>query len=425
MAHEASSVVIVAGEASGDLHGANLATELKRELPSLKISGIGGRGMRESGVELFYDSSSWGAIGITEALKRVPRLLRVLYDLTVRLKADPPDLLILIDFGAFNVRLAGILHRAGVKVLYYFPPSSWHRGATHRQLDGIVDRVVTPFPWSAETLRRRGFRADFFGHPLLDVAKPSMSGDEFVRRFGFDESKPIVALLPGSRTQEMAHILPMMLVAVAKILDAMPDLQFAIPPAPSVNAFALAEEMSKLPWVTVEAHHTPGDSAESAEQVSPYRLAESVGALMRRERIEKPPRAHIKLLPGMNYDVLAHSRAALLASGTATVEAMILGCPMVAIYRGNRILTLEYRLFGKRIKFIGMPNIILDRMICPELVADAVTPGAIAENMLKVIADTPERAGIIKGLEEARSLLGEPGAVAKTARVVIEMLAGK
>jgi lipid-A-disaccharide synthase len=425
MVEKAPSIVIVAGEASGDLHGANLATELKRSLPSLRISGIGGRRMRESGVELLYDSSSWGAIGITEALKRVPRMLRVLYDVTTRLKADPPDLLILIDFGAFNVRLGRILHRAGVKVLYYFPPSSWHRGATYKQLDGMVDRVVTPFPWSAETLRRRGFRADFFGHPLLDVAKPSMSRDEFVRRFGFEASRPIVALLPGSRTQEIAHILPVMVVAAVRMLEAMPELQFAIPPAPSVNPFAFADELSKLPWAVVEAHHTLGDSAVSMGRVSPHRLSDQVKALMRAERIEKSPQVRIKLLPGMTYDVLAHSRAALLTSGTATVEAMILGCPMVAVYRGGRILTLEYRLFGKRIKFIAMPNIILDRMICPELVADAVTPSAIAELMLKVIADTPERAEMLEALAKARALLGEPGAVAKTAQVVVEMLAGK
>lgn len=423
MIEHVPSIVIVAGEASGDLHGAHLAAEVRRILPSARFRGIGGRRMRDSGVELLYDSSSWGAIGVTAALRHVPRLLMVLYRLTAKLKADPPDLAVLIDFGAFNVRLGRLLHAQGVKVLYYFPPSSWHRGATYSSLTGFVDRVVTPFPWSAELLAKRGFQADFFGHPLLDVVKPSMSGDEFIKRFGFDSSQPIVGILPGSRSQELAHNLPMMLTAAVEMLDSMPELQFAIPPAPSVNPFALADELSRVPWIEIEAHATKEEIPKGFAAASSKSLSRRIRAQARADGLKSPKSPlRIKLLPGMTYDVLAHSRTAIISSGTATVEAMILGCPMTIMYRGNRIMTMEYRLVGKRIKFIGMPNIIMDRMICPEFAADAATSRRISESALKLIQDSPERAQILKDLAEARAVLGEPGAVRKTANVVAEML---
>lgn len=420
MTESAPSIVIIAGEASGDLHGAHLAAEVRRILPSVRIRGVGSRGMREAGVELLYDSSSWGAIGVAEALKHVPGLLLVFYRLMATLKADPPDLAVLIDFGAFNVRLGRLLHTRGVKVLYYFPPSSWYRGATYSALRGFVDRVVTPFPWSAELLAKHGFQADFFGHPLLDVAKPSMTRDEFVNRFGFDSSQPIIGLLPGSRTHEIIHNLPVMLTAAAGMLGSIPDLQFAIPPAPSANPFALADELSRVPWIEVEAHGTKDEIPSGFGVASPESLSRQIRALAGSEAPKSPLR--IKLLPGMTYDVLAHSRAAIVCSGTVTVEAMILGCPMVIMYRGSRIMVAEYKLLGKRIKFIGMPNIIMDRMICPEFVANDATPRRISESALKLIQDSPERTQVLRDLAEARAVLGEPGAVKKTANVVAEML---
>jgi lipid-A-disaccharide synthase len=372
--------MIIAGEASGDLHGACLADKLKRMLPDIELAGIGSRRMREAGVEIVYDSSTWSAIGVAEALKVVPRLALALLRLRAYLKAHPPDVLVLIDFGTFNVQVGKRLRPPGTKVLYYFPPSSWYRGATYERLIGIPDRVVTPFPWSAEALRERGFRADFFGHPLLDVAKPHLSREDFCRQYGFDAERPIIGLLPGSRKQELIYNLPPMLAAAAMLLESMPDLQFAIPSAQSVSADAFAKELDRVPWLDV------------------------------------------KLLSGMAYDVLAHSRAVMVASGTATVEAAILGCPMVIIYRGGFLTTLDFKLRRKRIKFIGMPNIVLDRAAVPELTAEDASPRRIAELMSKLIPDSPERAQMSSDLAEVRNVLGSPGAVEKTARVILDML---
>ena len=423
MTERAANIMIVAGEASGDLYGARLAAKLKEVLPSIEIRGIGGRRMREADVELLYDSSSWSAIGIAEALKLVPGLYFVLLKLQAQLKAHPPDVLVLIDFGTFNVRLGRSLHSAGVKVLYYFPPSSWYRGANYSRLDGVVDRVVTPFPWSAEALRKSGFQADFFGHPLLDVVKPSLSRNAFCERFGFDIERPVIGLLPGSRTQEIVHNLPALVIAAARMLEAMPELQFAIPLATSVNPERIASELACVPWISAESYKAAGDSSSSADRAFRFSAAGRVRALAREDGFATPgSRVCVKLLPGMTYDVLAYSRAAVVTSGTATVESMILGCPMVIVYRGNRLTRLEFRLLGKRIKFIGMPNIILDRAICPELIAGEASPRRISELALKLIPDSPERAEMLNNLAEARAVLGRPGAIEKTAHVVLELL---
>ena len=418
MTENPPSVVIIAGEASGDLQGACLAAKLKQMLPNADISGVGGRRMREAGVTLLCDSSTWGAIGTAEALKLVPRLLLELRRLRSYLKAHPPDVLVLIDFGAFNIRLGGSLAAGDTRVLYYFPPGSWNRGATYERLKGIPDRVVTPFPWSAEALNRRGFRADFFGHPLLDIVRPGLSRDAFCGRFGLDGGRPIVGLLPGSRAQEIVYNLPALALAAARLAESAPELQFAIPLAPSVNPGAVAEELARIPWLRVESH-----GVEPDDRAARFSIADRMRTQARRDRFAAPASpVCIKLLPGMTYDLLAYARAAVVASGTATVEAMILGCPMVIIYRGSPLTTLEFRLRCKNVKFIGMPNIILDRRICPELIAEDASPGRISELMLKLIADTPERKEMLSGLAEAKAVLGSPGAIEKTARVVLELL---
>lgn len=423
MAENAPSIVIVAGEASGDLQGAYLAARLRQALPSVRIRGVGGRKMHNAGVELIYDSSAWSAIGIAEAIKLVPRLLLILRNLKAKLKADPPDVVVLIDFGAFNVRIGKFLHSMGVKVLYYFPPSSWNRNAHCERLKEVTDRVVTPFPWSADLLKKHGFRADFFGHPLLDIVKPTMSRDEFCEQFGFDASSPIIGLLPGSRTQEIVHNMPALVIAAARMLNKIPNLQFAVPPAPSVNPFRLADELGKVAWVQVEAHNTMAELPVGSSRISSQSLANQVRSLTSSDGFKAPGSpVRIKLLPGMIHDVLAHSQAAVVTSGTATVEAAILDCPMVIIYRGSWLTALEYKLRGGKLKYIGMPNIILDRPICPELVADAATPRRIADLMLGLIPDSPARTEMLDALAEVREILGSPGAIEKTVQVVLDML---
>ena len=412
--------MIIAGEASGDLHGAHLAARLRQSLPHVELYGIGSRMMCEAGVQLLYDSSAWSAIGISEAGKVFPRLLLAFRKLGNFLKANPPDVLVLIDFGFFNVRVGRKLCPPGTKVLYYLPPGSWRRNSDYAHLKGIPDRVVTQFPWSAQSLVENGFKADFFGHPLLDITKPGLSREEFCERFGFDPQRPIIGLLPGSRKQEIENNLPALLISAARMHKAAPDLQFAVPMAASVNMNSVARELKGIPWVDVESYSAGNDSKSGIGELS---IAGRVSAIAREDGFDIPTSAiTVKLLPGMACDILAHSRAALVTSGTATLEAAILGCPMVIVYRGTRLAELEFKLRGKNIKFIGMPNIILDRAACPELILKDATPARMAELMSKLIPDSPERAKMLSDLAEVKVILGSPGAINKTADVVLELL---
>ncbi len=423
MAENGPRVVISAGEASGDLQGAYLAAALKRMSPALRISGIGGRKMREAGVELLFDSTSWAAIGLAQSLKLVPKLLAVLRQMKRVLDAGRPDLVVLIDFGAFNARLGRFLHERGIKALYYFPPGSWNRNQNCERLIGVADRFVTPFPWSAERLRLHGLSADFFGHPLLDIVKPTLSRQDFCSRFGFDADKPIVGLLPGSRPQELEHNLPPMLACAAQMTNIMPDLQFVIPCAQSVDPVSLADEIGEIDWLEVDTHISETQEPHHRPHGGSLRLERNTGKLMKTSDIARPETSIlIRLLSGMNYDVLAHSRAAVVGSGTATVEAAILGCPMVIAYRGDWLTTLEYKLKGGRKKLIGMPNIILNRRLCHELVAEGMKPEPLAALTMELVHNSPAREDMISGLAEVRSLLGEPGAVDKTAHIALDML---
>ena len=415
---------MISGEASGDLQGAHLAAQIRRLLPEARIWGVGGRRMTEAGVEVRYDSSTWSAIGACEAVKVGPRLLRVLLRLGAELRADPPHLLILIDFGFFNVRLARRVRPRNAKVLYYFPPGSWNRNAGYGRLNGIADAVVTPFPWSAERLREEGFHAEFFGHPLLDVVKPSLSREEFCTRLSLDPDRRIVGLLPGSRAQEIRHNVPALLLVAARLRESFPSVQFVVPLAPSTSASVLAREIARVPWVDVRTPVAAGYCAAlTGERTSFPAIGATARKLLALEGIAEPDQpVVVHLVSDMTHDVLAHARAAAVTSGTATVEAAILDCPMVIFYRGSKLAQLEYNLRGKNIRFIGMPNIIADRLVCPELVLGEATPSRISKLMEGVIADSPHRAQMLADLAEVRAMLGPPGAVEKTARLALEMI---
>ncbi len=439
MSKSTPSIAIVAGEASGDLQGAMLAARLRERCPAIRISGVGGLRMRDAGVRMLRDSSKWSAIGVVEALRLVPRLFLIQSRLVKELESDPPDLLILIDFGAFNIRLARRLRRTGMKVLYYFPPGSWSRSSTYEKLQGLVDAVVTPFPWSAETLREKGFRAEFFGHPVLDTAKPTLSYEEFLdplecgsgvcgaSALGSKAEAPqtplphskgsIVGLLPGSRVQEIRHNLPAMMLAAARLTESMPSLQFVVPVAPTMDIRVVADGLRAVPWIDVRG----GGSASFGGRALP--IARAVDALARSEGFPPPQgKVTVHLIRGMAQDVLAYSRAAVVCSGTATLEAAVLGCPMVIIYRASKLSRLEYRLLGRGIEFIGLPNIIANEEICPELIGDEASPARIAQLMHGLIEDSHERGAMLDGLGDVRDALGSPGAVDRTAGMVLEML---
>jgi lipid-A-disaccharide synthase len=440
------NIAIISGEMSGDVSGGALARELLRLRPDLRLWGIGSRQMAAAGVELLYDSAQWSAISIVETLKLYPKLRWSAFPAVVReaLKRRPAAV-VLIDFGAFNVKVASKLKPRGIPVLYYFPPGSWRKqGKVNPQIARVTDRIATPFPWSEERLRSVGARATFVGHPLLEIVKPTLSRVEFADRFGMDPAAPIVGLLPGSRSFEVEHNTPAMLRAAQIIREKMADAQFvfglASPAARArvesvlkewftrqQDAAAQAAESDKLVERGRSAlEETLGLGKRGARLVTPEGVLVSADALRTRSadgddarwKADIPP---VVLTEGMTYDVMAHSDALIVCSGTATLEAALLGTPMVILYRGSQLMELEARLLKIRPEHIGMPNIIAGRRIVPEFIQDEASPEALAEHTLRFIGDPAARGEVKASLQAVRDSLGKPGASERTARMTLEL----
>lgn len=376
------TIFCVAGEASGDASCAALVQAVRERLPDAHFRGVGGRLMAKAGVQLLYDSSRWGAVGVVEALRVAPALWLAQQNLKRRLTQEPPDLLVLVDFGAFNVPLAKWAKARGMKVFYYFPPGSWRRHLPRRNdLPHCTDCIVTPFPWSAALLRQAGANAHFVGHPLLDRVRPSLSEDEFCARLQVNPTGLRVGLLPGSRRQEVRSLLPIMRRAAELLAEQKPGAQFVLALAPSVQD----EEVQRV----------------FAGCTVPWRIARE-----------------------MTYDVIAYSHLLWCCSGTATLEAAILGTPMIILYRVSRLMELEYHIRKRALNltFIGLPNLIAQRGICPELLQHSATPQNIVAHSLNLLPGTQGHRLQREALQEVKSVLGEPGATDRAAHLLLQCL---
>ena len=378
------SIAICAGESSGDVNGAHLVRALGRIDPELRFWGAGGPKMREAGVDIAVNTTGGGTIGIAESLKSLPAVVLQYHRMRRLLLKRRPDLFVPIDFGAFNVRLAQIARANGIRVVYYFPPSSWRRKPKNAsRLLACGGKVVTPFPWSAELLSAAGVDARFVGHPLVDIVKPSCAREAFLGEIGLDASMPTIGLLPGSRAHEIReHLTPM--IGCAEILHhELGGAQFVVG-----AAWGAAKMQSRIDTISAGRSEFP----------------------------------NIRVVERRTYDCMAASDLLITCSGTATLEAAILGVPMVIVYRGSPIMRLEYA-FRKSIleDFIGMPNIVADRGVCPELINDDVTPEKLADIARSLLTDDARLARMRADLDEVRSRLGEPGAVDRAARAVLEM----
>ena len=371
---------IVAGEASGDLYGAKLAYVLKLKLPCLELEGIGSRQMREAGVNLLEDASQWGAMGITESLKVAPRIYSVLKRLERRWLASPPDLLICIDFGAFNVPLCKWAKAKGIKTLYYMPPGAWRKTKQGSDLPKIADRIATPFDWSFEMLKQMGGEVEWVGHPLLDFACPTIEKKEFFSRHEIAEDATLVGFFPGSRLHELNHHLPV-LARVAELLEQRGHS--------ALYLAALA----------------PTISSEVAEQI------------WKRHTL-----LPIRFISGQNYEIMAYSRALVMSSGTATLEAAIQGTPMVVIYRGSFLMNIEYRIRKPKFDYISLPNILAEAPLAPELIQEAATPKRIADELIPLLGESSCRCKQIQGFENVRARLGSKGATERTAEIAVQLL---
>lgn len=339
--------------------------------------------MREAGVDICANMTGGGTIGIVESLKSLPSVYFKYHRMRRLLLTRRPDLFIPIDFGAFNVRLAQIARANGIGVVYYFPPSSWRRKLRNAgMLLACGGKAVTPFPWSADLLSAAGVDARFVGHPLVDIVKPSAAREQLLRELDLSQSLPTIGLLPGSRAHEIREHLPGMIACAQIVHRELGGAQFIVGAA----------------W----------GSDKMERQISS--LLQGAGS------------PSIRVVERRTYDCMAASDLLITASGTATLEAAILGTPMIIIYRGSSAMRLEYMLRKSILEdFIGMPNIIADRGVCPELINDDVTPEKMADVAVSLLRDETRLGKMKDDLRSVRSRLGESGSVDRAARAIIEM----
>ncbi len=376
-------VFVIAGEPSGDQHAAMLGEAL-RARRDLRLTGIGGPRMRAAGFELLYDSTDWSGIGVVESLKSVPMLLGIQRRLVRHLASSPPDLLVLVDFGAFNVRLARRLARGKrPPILYYFPPGSWRRNADYRGLAGIVDRVATVFAWGEELLRAAGVDGRFVGHPVVDRIQPpdAQARAALREKLAPGADAPVIGLLPGSRRTEVLCNGRVQLEAARIIAAHRAGTRFLFSAAPGIPEDLLMRQV---------------------ERFGPAGQVMTVGGVMR---------------------IVSAADLVISACGTATLEAAAALTPMVVMYRGTWLMHAEKWLRRFHPEFVGMPNIIAGREIVPELIDTRATAPAIAEAVLHLLEDADARAAMRAELRALREGLGAPGVSGRVADMALDMMA--
>lgn len=377
----AKKILIMTGEASGDLHGANLARELRNQDPSLALYGVGSKKMREAGVRMLADASEISVVGIAEVLTHFGAIYRVFSRLKNFLKQEHPDLLILIDFPDFNIRLGKAAKRLGIPVLYYISPQvwAWRKGRVKTIAD-LVKAMIVVFPFEVDIYKNVGVDVRFVGHPLTDVVQSSLDQREARIRLGLDAGKRTIALLPGSRTKEITNLLPDMLAAAGILKKRFQDLQFVLPVAPTLSTRFVRQ------------------------------FTDSCDVML-------------KLVDGRVYDVLRASDAAMVTSGTATLETGLMAVPMVIVYRVSALSYVIGRMLID-VEHIGLVNIVAGHRLVPELVQREATAENIAGAMTKMLEDPGYYEKLRTGLAGLRTQLGEAGASSRVASIVAEFLKG-
>jgi lipid-A-disaccharide synthase len=445
--------MIVAGEASGDKHGASLARALKRLLPEtdLQLFGSGGGEMRAAGVETLVDAREVAVIGVPEIARAIGKLYRAYRTLLGAARSRRPAAVVLIDWPDFNMRLARKLHREGFKVIYYISPQVWAwRKYRIRALRRDVDRMLVILPFEVEFYREAGIEAEYVGHPLAAEVHATMSREEFCRRHGVDPARPIIALLPGSREKEIHYHLPVMLDAARRLIE---DRGSRIEDrglrtehlAFNSQSANLKSEISNLKSETPNPQSAVRNSQSDNPRSSildPQFLV-PLASTVRREDLEaimheagaatsrlaegspasENNRLDCKIVECDTYNTLSYSEIAVVASGTATVEAALAGTPMVVIYRASEI---NWRLIRPLIHLdtFGMVNLIAGRRIVPELMQREATGERIAREVTAILSDQSRVCRMREDLKLVRDVLTAGGlsGAERAANAVIEVI---
>ena len=374
--------MIVAGEASGDLHGANLAREIRVLDPQVALYGMGGESLASAGVDVLQDIDNLAVMGLVEVLGRLGDVRQAMRRLTEQLAKRPPDLLILIDYPGFNLILARKAKQLGIPVLYYISPKVWAwREGRVKQIKQYVDRMAVILPFEKEYFRQHGISVDYVGNPLLDSVQTKYTKREFCELHGINPASTLVGLMPGSRRTEISRLLPLFLQVAGKLSGAIKNIVFLLPLAPTLTV----EDMEK------------GGLHES--------------------------NVDLRIIRENHYDLMAACDAAMAASGTLTLELAILNIPMVVSYKESPISYFLGRSFIK-VRFVSLVNLIAGKEVVRELLQNMATPENIYQEMWRLLKNGEAQRNMRQQLAEVAGQLGGAGASNRTARLALEMIDG-
>jgi len=372
-------IMLCAGEASGDMHAANLVRHLQHHA-DIRFSALGGKALKDQGVDILLNNETIAVMGLIEVIKQYPTLHRALNTMRQALREQKPDLLILVDYVEFNLKLAETAKKLGIKVLFYISPQVWAwRPKRVKKIGQLVDMMAVIFPFEAEFYQQHAIPVRYVGHPLIGEVVPEKTIEQARTDYQLKAGSPVIGLLPGSRRSEIRYLLPLFLQAAKEVQKQLPEAQFLLPLASSLNL------------EDIESHCT------------------------------EPPE-NFKIIPARKpYDVMQCCDAILTASGTATLETALMKVPMVLAYRTSR---LTYALFSRMIQIpdIGLVNVVAGKRIVQEFLQDKATPEALSAELLRILSDEKYRLEMLAEFEQVEEKIGSENGSENVAKLALEML---
>ena len=372
-----SKILVVAGEASGDMHAAKVIRRMKELNPELEFFGMGGQQMAEAGVDILYDPTELSVIGFWESIKHLGLMYKILNKLETAAQKRQPDAALLVDFSGFNMKMAKRTAKLEIPTVNYFAPSAWVWGKWRaKKMAKYEATIASVFPMEREVYQEVGADVEFVGHPLVDMVERELDPSEFKDKFNIQDKETTIGLLPGSRKQEIDSLLDPMLAAADLIAEKYPDAQFLLPVAETIS------------------------QSEIAEKVKDYGV-------------------DVKLIAGHSYEVMDTVDLLLSTSGTATLEAAFFQTPMVIIYKTSWLSYALSKLLV-RIPHVGLPNIIAQEEIVPELLQSEANADTIAKEALSILDSPAQQQEIADKLQLVQDRLGDSGAVNRVAELVLQ-----
>ena len=380
--NESKRILIIAGEASGDLHGSSLIRELRNLNSHIQLFGVGGDRMKKEGFELVYHIDKLSVMGFFEVLSKL-RLIREVMKNMLRLAEErKPDLSVLIDYPGFNLRFAKKIKKMGVPIAYYISPQVWAWGGNRvRKMKALIDKMIVIFPFEEEIYKNCDIDCEFVGHPLLEVVRPVLSEEDFQSRFDLRKKEVLLGLLPGSRWQEVERILPIM-VETAELLGS---------------------------------------------RIRNLRVMLGLASTLKKERVQTildQFKSRVEIVEDLTYDLMKHSDVLLVTSGTATLESAILGTPFLVLYKTS----FWTYLFAKSLVSlpnVALANVVAGKRIVPEYIQNKAVPKDIAEEVYEILTSKQRYKSIQNELSSVKEKIGEAGASKRAAQIINEILCGK